>query len=90
MLAKKLGNLKETHPEQRIEEDRQDRDHEQRSAVAELIPQLTAKNQANILPLHQSLPAEGGLRVGRLRLLDEIEKKFFHFAALDASRCPSP
>ena len=51
-LAQELRKLEHAHPEQRVQQQRQHRDHEQRTPIAQLIANLAAVNQSYVAPRH--------------------------------------
>jgi len=50
VLSRKLCDLHQQHPHQRVQHDRQYRDREQRASVAQLIPHLAKINQPDGRP----------------------------------------
>src|SRR4051812_28428558 len=53
-LSHELRKLKHAHPQQRIEQQRQHGDHEQRTPIAQLVANLASVNQSYVAPIHQS------------------------------------
>ena len=50
VLVHELRDLDEAHPQQRIKQDRQHRDHEQRAPIAQLIAHFAKQNQLDVGP----------------------------------------
>ncbi len=53
VLAHEWQNLEETHAQQRIQQQRQDGDHEQRAPIAQLIANLTSQDEFDLRPVHR-------------------------------------
>ncbi len=51
-------------PQERIEQDRQHEDHEQRAPVADLVPHLAAEDHGYVGPAHRGVSAHGQVRGG--------------------------
>ena len=52
LLLHELRDLEQAHPQQRIEQDRQHHDHEQRPPIAQLIADLAGENQFDVGQVH--------------------------------------
>jgi hypothetical protein len=54
LLAKQQRDLDHSDCEARVQQERQDHDHEQRAAVANLVANLPQKDETDVLPVHRA------------------------------------
>ena len=69
LLLHELRDLQEAHAQQRIEQDRQHEDHEQRAPVAQLVADLAGEDQFDVADSSCLRSCRGRHRVRRMRFV---------------------
>ncbi len=69
MLADELHDLEHARAEQRIEQERQHGDHEQRPTVAQLVAHLALEDQLDVGPVHRRVIVLLAIWAGRRSVL---------------------